>query len=236
MKVKFYTDKSFDNKKTKPRDIRNIVMSSLSSVDVRAADIAGNKDKENHSQSFFVYPKPRSRSFEILHYGNDLNTLALIEAVLIGKVVNLSGTEVKIARCEWIKENYVLPAPALMLYKTRTPIVISVNPIEHKIVHSRAKNDSLDVFIEQKIKDVIKLQIKQFFNKEIQIDDLKIKIIEKNKVTVSADEEGKKYSQAVFVTFASNYKLPRFVGYWNGLGYGELLDGSLQHKKIIEIK
>ncbi len=224
MKIKFFTNIAFDNKKVRPRDIRNIMMSAVSAINKETADKIGNKDKDKHSQSLFVYPKPRSRSFELISYADDVNALAEVEAVLIGKSLSLGGTDVVVSKCEWSDEGYAKTEKELIIYKTRTPIVISSNSIEHKIVHARSKNGNLDEYIQQKILDLIKIQNKEFFGKETEMDDFAIKILDSNKVTVSADSTNGKYSQAVFASFVSSYTLPRFVGYLSGLGYGELLD------------
>lgn len=229
MKIKFFTDVSFDNKRVSPRDIRNIIMSS---VPAELADKIGNKNKEKHTQSVFVYPKPRPRSFELLSYLNDLEALADVEVSLVGKSFNLAGKDVKIISCEWEDEGYLPVKPDLVMYKTRTPIVISSNAVEHKIVYASAKNNNLVPYIQRKITEMIQIQYREFFSKEINLDDLVLKVIEMNKITVATDAKGKEYSQAVYATFMSNYRLPRFLGFNNGLGFGEIYDTSKQHQKI----
>lgn len=228
MKVKFFTDVSFDNKKVSPRDIRNIVMSN---VPPELADKIGNKGKRKHTQSVFVYPKPRPRSFEILSYLNDLKALAAAEVALVGKRFNLGGTDVKIVSCEWEDEDYISVKPDLVMYKTRTPIVISSNPVEHKIVYASTRNDNLLPYIQKKIVEMIKIQYKEFFNKNLVLNDLILKIVKMNKITVTIDQESKKYSQAVYATFISNYRLPRFIGFNNGLGFGEIYDTAKLYQK-----
>jgi len=228
MKLKFFTDKSFDNKKVKPRDIRNIMMSALK--DEATASKISNKKKKEHTQSTFVYPKPRPRSFEIVSYTNDLDALAELELALVGKTINLAGKDVLITDAKWENEQYESLKQELSMYKTRTPIVITSNPVEHKLVYnlSRKDDDSLEKYIIQKIKEMIQIQVKEFFNKEISLDDLMIKITEFNKVTV--DVAKGRYEQAVYMSFMSNYRLPRFLGFKNGLGFGEILDSATRYK------
>jgi len=223
MKIKLFTDKSFDNKKVRPRDIRNIMMSALRNEEISSR--IGNKGKSKNTQSLFVFPKPRPRSFEILSYGNDLEALAEIEVALVGKSFNLGGKDVLITNCEWENEGYENIRQDLVSYKTRTPIVITSNSVEHKLVYNLARQDDdseLKRYIVSKIKEMIIIQVKEFFNKDIDLSDLIIKINDFNKITVKITDDC--YEQAVYIQFMSNYRLPRFLGFKNGLGFGEILD------------
>ncbi len=213
-----------------PRDIRNFIMSKFNDVDKAIMDRITNKNKTGNEQSLFIYPKPRPNSFEILNYDNDFEAMALLETVIMGTdgkgcKANLAGNDITIKKILWKEEEYQLPIKELSIYKTRTPIIISVNNIEHKMAHAFANNGKLDELLKKRIVDITKMQCKQFFNLEIEFDDLEIKVMNINKITVNPDRINRKgvYNQAVYCEFISNYKLPRFLGYQTGLGFGEIL-------------
>lgn len=230
MKAVFLFEGVLKENSITPRDIRNLIMSKLNVVDKNVMDKLANKDKVGNEQSLFIYPKPRPNSFEVLNYSNDFQAMSLLETVIMGtdgKGCNatLAGNEIKIKKILWKEEEYQLPVRELSIYKTRTPIIISVNNVEHKMAYAFAERNNLDTLLKKRIIDITKIQCKQFFNLEIEIDDLDIKIMSINKITVYPDNINRKgvYYQAVYCEFVSNYKLPRFLGYQTGLGYGEIL-------------
>lgn len=230
MKAVFMFEGNVKQDSISPRDIRNFIMSKLNDVDKNVMDNLANKNKAGNEQSLFIYPKPRSNSFEVLNYSNDFKSMALLETVIMGAdgkgcKANLGGNEIKINKILWKEEEYQLPTKELSIYKTRTPIIISVNNIEHKMAYSFANNGKLDELLKKRIVDITKMQCKQFFNLDVELDDFEIKVMNINKITVSPDRINRKdvYYQAVYCEFISNYKLPRFLGYQTGLGYGEIL-------------
>ncbi len=233
MKLQFWVDGNL-SETTRPRNIRNLILALLEkSGHIDAIPVVANKVKVKNTQSTFVFPKPRSKSFEVISYGNDLITLEKIEKSLFNQTINLCGVETKITECNWKEEGYMVPQKLneLSIYTTRTPIVIAVNPIEYKIVFnkSRTQDDQMKGWLEDKIKGMIKKQYEDmFFGVEApKMEDFSIKLLEWNKITVDAGKhEVGKYHQAMFCKFVSNYRLPRFVGYGNGMGFGELLNGT----------
>jgi len=229
MKIKLFTDKSFNNKKVTPRDIRNIMMSNIS-ADI--ADRISNKNKNKHTQSVFVYPKPRPKSFEIVSYLNDLEALAEIEVGLVGKTFNLGGKDVLVTDCKWENEGFNTVKQDLTMYETRTPIVITSNVVEHKIVYSSSKadNGTFEKYVTKKIREMVEIQVKEFFNQEIDLSDLSIKLLKFNNISANVNKDKDKYEQAIYASFISNYRLPRFIGFKNGLGYGEIYDNAIRYK------
>lgn len=151
--------------------------------------------------------------------------MASLENEIVGKRMYIGNEEVKIDRILWKEEEYQIPQRELCMYKTRTPIILSVNQIEHKIMHNLQKNKTVAPYLKQKIIDMTTMQMKQFFNYTPELDDLEIKIIEIEHITVSPHKHKGEdvYFQGVYATFISNYKLPRFLGYQTGLGYGEIV-------------
>lgn len=230
MKAVFLFEGDVQKDSIAPRDIRNFIMAKLDSIDKAAMNKLANKEKIGNEQSLFIYPKPRPNSFEILNYDNDFKSMSLLERAIMGEdgkgcSANLAGNDVKITKILWKEEEYQIPAKELSIYKTRTPIVISINAIEHKMAHAFWENGKIDELLEKRIVNLTKIQCKQFFNLDIEFDDLELKIMNINKITVTPDRVNRKdfYCQAVYCEFISNYKLPRFLGYQTGLGYGEIL-------------
>ena len=228
MKLTFFLDKAFKPNSVKPRDIRNLVVAVLDKNGYKGMiDIVSNKNKTKSTQSKFIYVKPKPKSFEILCYGFDVNILATIEELLLHRDIRLSKNKVKVVACHWDDETYTIPhkTTSTTTYKTITPIVITINTIEHKVVYNLSNKDTKEQYhswIVQKIKEIITLQVKEFFTKTINLDDLDITILEDKKITISSTSDKKVYNQAVYMEFSTNYILPRFVGYSNGLGYGEI--------------
>lgn len=223
MKAILLFNKKVDTKKLYPRDVRNFVMSHTSSQD--SADYLGNKTKKGHEQSEVVFAMPHSNGFEIINYTNNVHHMMALENDIVGKAMHIGNELVEIDRILWKEEQYQMPQRELCLYKTRTPIVLSINSTEHKIMHNLQKNKTVDVYLRGKIIDLTTLQMKQFFDYFPEMDDLEIKILECDHVTVSPHKHKgeNSYFQAVYVTFISNYRLPRFIGYQTGLGYGEIV-------------
>lgn len=231
MKAIFTLDKAFIKNSVMPRDIRNLVGASLE--DGKVKDALMNKDKEGNTQSKFVYSKPRPKSFDILNYTDDIREMIELESALVGKKITIGGNDVTITGCRLVDEGYQFPEKGLSMYETRTPIIMSKNNLEHKIAHNVQKDTpSMEKFLKRRIENMVKLQVKQFFKKEFEFDDLEIKLIKFDMKTVTPNkkERPREFVQGMYCEFVSNYSLPRYLGYLSGLGYGEILDAQLKVK------
>jgi len=227
MKAIFTLDKEIKKNSLLPRDIRNLVGAVMKNG--KTKDALMNKDKNGHTQSKFVYSKPRPKSFDILNYTDDIREMVELEAALVGKKITTNGNDVTITGCRLVEEGYQFPEKKLSIYSTRTPIIISGNPVEHKIAHHAQKDSAkMENFLKRRIENLVALQVKQFFGKEFVFNDLEIKLISFNTRTITPNrkERPNEYVQGVYCEFVSNYSLPRYVGYLSGLGYGELLSAQ----------
>ena len=220
MKLIVKTDKEINS--LKPRDIRNFI-----------GKIADESYKDDifwhkHLPPKLIYVKPFRLGFEIVNYDNSLNLLNHIAKRLEkfkNRVINLKGIETKIKKVWFKPEEFIIPQKGLYFYKTRTPVRLSNNPVEYKIVYAcNNKSDRRDLirYITHRIKSDIEYKAKHYFNIDLDLSDLNL-IIQDENVRLVEYKKGLKDFQAVYMTFASNYSLPRFVGYGTGLGWGELI-------------
>lgn len=222
MKAVIVFDTKQQMKGVSARDIRNFVMTSLEDQD--AINYLGNKTTpEERGQSEVFYPLPNSKGFEVVNYTNNFKFMSHLEN-LKGKSFDAGGSSAIISNVYYKEEDYIIPTQELCMYKTRTPIVISINPTEHKMSYMAQESNTMSQYMAKKIKDVAKHQMKQYFKYDLDIDNLDIKITEIKNITINPHKSkgDDRYYQAVYATFISNYKLPRFVGYQSGLGFGEI--------------
>lgn len=226
MKVIFYYDKPLANPLS-PRDIRNLVASCLPDGEIKERLM--NKRKDSNSQSEYIYPIPSYKNFEILSYKNDREALEEIEKYLVGKTVSIRGNDSKIIKCRLKEEEvYNIPTRGLNVYKTKTPIIVSTNDIEHKIAHNEQKNGNYGAFLKNRIERITTKQMKDIFGVDFNIEDLQINMIDCKVRTITPDRtKPDKYYQGYICKFISNYDLPRFLGYKSGLGYGEIQKASV---------
>ena len=218
--VRTTTDKV---KELTPRDIRNFIGSI---VDAKYKDLAMWHEKRYPE---LIYIKPFAKGFEILNYTNNIELMEHIEEKLLEhKDIAIRGIKTKISKV-WTKpEQFIFPYRDLCVYKTRTPIVISVNPVEFGISYF-AKDDKEKLFsyVKSRIVKSVKLQAKQYFDVEVDMEDFQIKVLKYEHFQIKYKDN--ELYPAVFMEFMSNYKLPRFVGYKIGLGWGEIYEPSSQN-------
>jgi hypothetical protein len=221
MKVIVGTDKEV--KKLTPRDVRNFIGSI---VDKKYEDDVLWHQKK---PSKLIFVKPYRLGFEIVTYTNDYGLMYHIAEKLEGKEINIKGVNAKVKKVWFKDENFVIPQKGLYLYETRTPIMLAGNPVEYKIVYTlNTKKDKKELmeYIKHRIKSDVEYKAKYYFNLDLNLDDLNI-IIQKEDIRLVDYKDDTKKFQAAFLKFASNYSLPRFVGYRVGLGWGEILNQKI---------
>jgi len=216
MKLVVQTDKII--KELKPRDIRNFIGSIVD--ETFKDEVLWHKKMPPE----LIYVKPFKYGFEIVSWKNRMDLLHHIHEKLIDKHINIKGIKANIKKSFFKEEGLTIPQKGLYFYKSRTPIILSTNPVEYKIVYAcNTKNqDDLIKYIKKRIKYSIIYNAKYYFNLNLNLDDLNL-IIEKQDIRLVEYKTGIKNFQAVFIKMASNYSLPRFVGYKIGLGWGELI-------------
>ncbi len=206
----------------KPRDVRNYVGSI---VDEKYKDLAM---WHKNATPELIYVKPFKESFEIISNKNDISLISHI-AEKIEDHPNFYGK--KIERV-WLKnEQFNFPQRGLTTYMTRTPIIIGTNEKEIGISFAcKVKNnmDDLTRYIAHRIKSDAEYQIKNWFGLDLKINDFSIISISNLKQLFLDYKDGVKVP-AVTMDFVSNFRLPRFVGYKIGLGWGEIIEKGVRN-------
>ena len=206
----------------KPRDVRNYVGSI---VDEKYKDLAM---WHKNATPELIYVKPFRESFEIISNKNDISLMSHI-AEKIEDHPNFYGK--KIERV-WLKnEQFNFPQRGLTTYTTRTPIIIGTNEKEIGISFAcKVKNNMEDLtrYIAHRIKSDAEYQIKNWFGLDLKIDDFSIISISNLKQLFLDYKDGVKVP-AVTMDFVSNFRLPRFVGYKIGLGWGEIIEKEVRN-------
>jgi hypothetical protein len=201
----------------RPRDVRNYVGSI---VDEKYKDLAM---WHKNTTPELIYVKPFKDSFEIISNKNDISLISHI-ADKIEDNPNFYGK--KIERV-WLKsEQFNFPQRGLTSYITRTPIIIGTNEREIGVSYAcKVKNDidGLVSFVTHRIKSDMEYQIKNWFGLDLRVDEFKILSVSEFKQLFLDYKDGVKVP-AVTMNFTSNFRLPRFVGYKIGLGWGEIIE------------
>ena len=206
----------------KPRDVRNYVGAI---VDENFKDLAM---WHKHTTPELIYVKPFKNSFEIISVKNDISIISHI-ADKIEKNRDFYGK--KIEKVFLKNEQFLFPQRGLTFYSTRTPIIIGNNEKEIGISFAcKVKNNMEDLtrYIAHRIKSDAEYQIKNWFGLDLKIDDFSIISISNLKQLFLDYKDGVKVP-AVTMDFVSNFRLPRFVGYKIGLGWGEIIEKEVRN-------
>ncbi|RZV40166.1 MAG: hypothetical protein EVJ48_01365 [Candidatus Acidulodesulfobacterium acidiphilum] len=208
------------------RDIRNFIGS-----------IADEKDKDfvmyhGKGLSPVIYSKPYRNIFEITFAKSDKESIDVI-----GDLANKlnSGNFVcygeKINKVDVSYDNYLSFADKkeMVFYKSRTPFVLGVNNTEYKILFNVSqKSDKTDFikYLKRRIIDSVIFQAKEYLNSELPFDLLdKIEIYfqnQNNQFVFKNIKYKDKILPVMYLSFISNYRLPEFLGYKMGLGFGQI--------------
>jgi len=219
MKLLVKTDKPI--KHLTSRDIRNFIASiSSDNADEILWHKGGNLPR-------LVFTKPYDCAFEIISYSNNEDLINSIANNLQNKNIRIDKADANIISTivgyeELIFEKLTKP----ITYVSRTPMILSANPVEYKIVYATNKYNKKDLFryIIEKIKKDIQYKMKYYkkidVSKEVENLQIDIKNAQLRLVEYKPYEKKK---QAAYLTFESNYALPRFIGYKMGLGWGEII-------------
>ncbi len=204
----------------KPRDIRNYVGSI---VDENFKDLAM---WHKHATPELIYVKPFKNSFEIISVKNDISIISHI-ADKIEKNRDFYGK--KIEKVFLKNEQFLFPQRGLTFYSTRTPIIIGNNEKEIGITFACKKNNNIEDlkrYITHRIKSDAEYQIKEWFGLDLKIDEFTITSMSNIKQLFLGYKDNIKFP-AITMDFVCNYRLPRFVGYKIGLGWGEIIEKNL---------
>ena len=210
------------------RDIRNFIGS-----------IANEKDKDfvmyhGNGLSPVIYSKPYRNIFEITFAKSDEQSINVI-----GDLANKlnSGNFLcygeRINKVDVSYDNYLSfeDKKEMVFYKSRTPFVLGVNNTEYKILFNVSqKSDKTDFikYLKRRIIDSVIFQAKEYLNSELPLDLLdKIEIYfqnQNNQFVFKNIKYKDKILPVMYLSFISNYRLPEFLGYKMGLGFGQIFN------------
>ena len=210
------------------RDIRNFIGS-----------IADEKDKDfvmyhGNGLSPVIYSKPYRNIFEITFAKSNEKSINVI-----GDLANKlnSGNFLcygeKINKVDVSYDNYLSfeDKKEMVFYKSRTPFVLGVNNTEYKILFNVSqKSDKTDFmkYLKRRIIDSVIFQAKEYLNNELPLDLLdKIEIYfqnQNNQFVFKNIKYKDKILPVMYLSFISNYRLPEFLGYKMGLGFGQIFN------------
>ena len=208
-----------------PRDVRNFIGS-----------IADEKDKDfvmHHGQGLspVIYANPYRNKFEIIFAKSDDRSLCIMNDLANKLKSGIRFYGDKINNVEASYDDYMSlgeDKKEIVFYKSKTPFVLAVNDTEYKILFNVSKNkDKSDFikFLKRRIKESILFQAKEFLNGNFSLDLLK-------KIEIYFQNDDKhflfkniKYKDRIlpvmYLSFITNYRLPEFLGYKIGLGFGQ---------------
>jgi hypothetical protein len=210
------------------RDIRNFIGS-----------IADEKDKDfvmyhGNGLSPVIYSKPYRNIFEITFAKSNEKSINVI-----GDLANKlnSGNFLcygeKINKVDVSYDNYLSfeDKKEMVFYKSRTPFVLGVNNTEYKILFNVSqKSDKTDFmkYLKRRIIDSVIFQAKEYLNNELPLDLLdKIEIYfqnQNNQFVFKNIKYKDKILPVMYLSFISNHRLPEFLGYKMGLGFGQIFN------------
>jgi len=212
-----------------PRDIRNYIGS-----------ISNEEDKEYtmwHKREIphLIYMMPNRKGFAIVSYKDDEFTKQLFERILetIKKnpTINFQKGNIKtnIKEAYIINYNYVQMKDQFEERRLKTPMLMRQFERAKSITRDVKEIDqrALEKLVIDEIKESIIYMNKSWFDKDINLDDLMLVFKDLKYIVVKYKDD--QYFPAVYGTIISNKKLPDFIGYNIGLGYGEL-----EQKKVTQ--
>jgi hypothetical protein len=212
------------------RDIRNFIGS-----------IADEKDKNfvmhhNWGLSPVIYPMPYHNNFEIVFTKSDelsINIMNNLIEKLESKNISFYGEKIKKVNVNY--DTYFSldeSKKGMTFYKSRTPFVLAINNTEYKILYNVVKNQDKSDFmkyLKRKIKDSILFQAKEFSSNNISLSE----VLNDLEIYFQNDSEHFSFKNiqykdktlpVMYLSFISNYKLPEFIGYKIGLGFGHFVN------------
>lgn len=225
------TDKSVIN--IKSEDFRKFILAvSKDSIYYKKISFHLTKDEFNNKNiskiPYILYGFPKSKSFYIYAYNNDIIVLEdIIKHLHLFFYFNSQKykiIDIKLQSIDVIPISY----EKNISYKTISPILLFTNNRRKwldGVIINESKNN-LDNVLKEKIQTLIiqnvRYQMQQLFSDKsyknfdnILVEWLEFKLI---KLTIK-----NKLEYGVVGKFNSNYKLPKFIGHKIGFGYGEIV-------------
>lgn len=212
-----------------PRDIRNYVASITKEDDDVHNEIMGHK----RIQPTFIFPMGNRKSFAIYTFKEDAKTKKMMQTIKKrineNKELRLNGVKVTIASVEEAVYKFTNFEEGLLERRLRSPLVIAKAEYEYAICRKLSEGDEVNMtelkkYTASKIKDTICVMARDWFDTEeetrLLLEDATI-MFKDLEYTPIEYKKGFFYP-AVRGTILCDVKLPQFIGYLSGLGYGEL--------------
>lgn len=218
-----------------PRDVRNYVGSIVSK---EFEDIFMWHER---STAPFIYSMPQKHSIAIQTYQSDLQDAIehLCGKLIANPILKLNGASARIKNVTLKNIDYSSFATGMYEYQTRTPLIIGTTP-GHKRDFMElldAGNDAayeMSQFIRQSIIETIETQSRHWFGEGVDLTDNLMIVMKSSFKPFLLHYKEKRDYPAVMMNFVSNIRLPGYVGYKIGMGYGELR--HISHVKTNKIK
>lgn len=205
-----------------PRDIRNYI-GSISSEDDKEYTMWHKREIPH-----IIYTMPNRKGFAIVSYKDDDFTKELFKRIKASIENNpdlmfrKSKINNKVKEVYTINFGYSNMVPQYEERRILTPILMRQFARAKAITRGVDKVDmaELEKLVTDEIKGSIEYMNKEWFNKEVDLSDLML--VYKNLEYLVVKYKDDQYFPAIKGTIISNKKLPDFIGYNIGLGYGEL--------------
>jgi len=212
-----------------PRDIRNYI-GSISSDDDKEFTMWHKREIPH-----LIYMMPNRKGFAIVSYRDDDFTKALFDRILSAikqnTQINFHKNNIKTE----VKEAYIINygysnlTPQYEERRLKTPMLMRQFQRAKSITSDRNNINAqeLEKLVSDEIKESIAYMNREWLDKDIDLDDLMLVYKDLQYTVIKYNDT--QYFPAVYGTIISNKKLPDFIGYNVGLGYGEL-----EQKKITQ--
>jgi len=205
-----------------PRDIRNYI-----------GKISSEEDKEYtmwHKREIphIIYTMPNRKGFAIISYKDDDFTKKLFErikkTIIANQNINFANGNIqtKVKEAYIINYGYTKQTPQYEERLLKTPMIMRQFARAKNITRGVDKINMQDLerLVTDEIKESIEYMNRKWFNIEVDLSDLML--VYKKLEYVVIKYKDNQYFPAVKGTIIANKKLPDFIGYNIGLGYGEL--------------
>ena len=220
--IVLYEKQLVGSQKLVPRDIRNYIGS-----------ISSEEDKEYtmwHKREIphMIYTMPNRKGFAIISFIDDEFTKKLFARMLENIKSNnelsfqKGKIKTKVKEAFIIKYGYKDLIPQFEERRLKTPMLMRQFQRAKAITMNVKDIDVLELerLVTDEVKESIRYMNREWLGREIDLDDLML-VYKDLKYTVIKYKDDQ-YFPAVYGTIISNKRLPDYIGYNVGMGYGEL--------------